>query len=194
MAGNDLETIVRARRGVRQESMYLVAAAAGATISRCGEWSRPAPERNDKPELAVLPSSVPQWNPAAIFSAGGFEDVLRTLKADYDVVILDTSPLAAVSDAAPLLSMVDGVLIVARVKKSPVPAVREMLSRVRASAAQQRDRRRGQRHPRSRDRVHVLPPVRREVLSRTLSQAVAGPARFEPPPRPRVRPSAANGG
>jgi Mrp family chromosome partitioning ATPase len=118
--------MIRARRGVRQESMYLVAA--GGEEFALRRVVEPGADARDKPELAVLPSSVPEWNPAAILSAGGFAEVLRTLQADYDVVILDSSPLAAVSDAAPLLSMVDGVLVVTRLKKSPVPAVREMLS------------------------------------------------------------------
>jgi Mrp family chromosome partitioning ATPase/capsular polysaccharide biosynthesis protein len=125
VANDGLETFVRARQGVREESMYLVASA-----SRRDELAlRPvAGTRSHEPELAILPSSPPTWNPAAAFTQGNVEGILRELRAEFDVVIVDSSPLAAVSDATPLLSLADGVLIVSRIKKSPIPAVREMLA------------------------------------------------------------------
>ena len=37
-----------------------------------------------------------------------------TLPTDYDVVLIDSTPLLPVSDALPLLDMVDGVLLTVR--------------------------------------------------------------------------------
>ena len=87
--------------------------------------------RNDRavggePGLWVMPSSTPSWNPAAIFAGGRFEAVLQGLRAEHDIVILDTSPLAAVSDAAPLLPLVDGVLLVSRIKHTSTNAVADL--------------------------------------------------------------------
>src|SRR5262249_62031891 len=42
------------------------------------------------------------------------EDVLEEARSTYALVVIDTSPLAAVSDAFPLLRKVDGVIVVAR--------------------------------------------------------------------------------
>ena len=42
------------------------------------------------------------------------ETVLERAKSQYDLVVIDTPPLTAVSDAFPLLSKVDGVVIVGR--------------------------------------------------------------------------------
>jgi Mrp family chromosome partitioning ATPase len=44
--------------------------------------------------------------------------VLERAKSAYDLVVIDTPPLIAVSDAFPLLTKVDGVVIVGRVGRS----------------------------------------------------------------------------
>ena len=46
------------------------------------------------------------------------ESLLQQAKAKYDLVVVDTPPLTAVSDAFPLLSKVDGVIIVGRVGRN----------------------------------------------------------------------------
>jgi Mrp family chromosome partitioning ATPase len=46
------------------------------------------------------------------------ETVLERVKSEYDLVVIDTPPLTAVSDAFPLLSKVDGVVIVGRVGRN----------------------------------------------------------------------------
>jgi Mrp family chromosome partitioning ATPase len=40
------------------------------------------------------------------------ESLLEQAKAKYDLIVVDTPPLTAVSDAFPLLGKVDGVIIV----------------------------------------------------------------------------------
>lgn len=127
VANQDLETMIRARRGTRAESMYLVTAGgAPAADFAFRRGAEPSAERPPEPALAVLPSSPPPWNPAAVFEAGGMEDVLGTLRSEFDVIIMDSSPLATVSDAAPLLSLADAVLVVSRIRKSQISAVQEL--------------------------------------------------------------------
>ncbi len=46
------------------------------------------------------------------------EAVLEQAKSTYDLVVVDTPPLTAVSDAFPLLRKVDGVIIVGRVGRN----------------------------------------------------------------------------
>jgi Mrp family chromosome partitioning ATPase len=46
------------------------------------------------------------------------EGLLVQAKASYDLVVIDTPPLTAVSDAFPLLGKVDGVIIVGRVGRN----------------------------------------------------------------------------
>jgi Mrp family chromosome partitioning ATPase len=46
------------------------------------------------------------------------ESLLQQAKSRYDLIVVDTPPLTAVSDAFPLLSKVDGVIIVGRVGRN----------------------------------------------------------------------------
>jgi capsular exopolysaccharide synthesis family protein len=62
---------------------------------------------------AVLPP-----NPAELIESRAMEDVLGQAKAMYDLIVVDTPPLTAVSDAFPLLRKVDGVIIVGRVGRN----------------------------------------------------------------------------
>lgn len=62
---------------------------------------------------AVLPP-----NPAELIESHAMQAVLERAKSIYDLIVIDTPPLTAVSDAFPLLSRVDGVIIVGRVGRN----------------------------------------------------------------------------
>ena len=62
---------------------------------------------------AVLPP-----NPGELIESHAMEALLEQAKSTYDLVVIDTPPLAAVSDAFPLLRKVDGVIIVGRVGRN----------------------------------------------------------------------------
>jgi succinoglycan biosynthesis transport protein ExoP len=62
---------------------------------------------------AVLPP-----NPGELIESHAMETLLEQVKRTYDLVVIDTPPLTVVSDAFPLLSRVDGVLIVGRVGRN----------------------------------------------------------------------------
>jgi Mrp family chromosome partitioning ATPase len=53
-------------------------------------------------------------SPGALLSSKAMTDLLAMTTAQYDVVILDTSPILTVSDAVPLLDQVGAVLFLAR--------------------------------------------------------------------------------
>jgi succinoglycan biosynthesis transport protein ExoP len=57
-------------------------------------------------------------NPAELIESHAMEAVLEQAKAAYDLVVIDTPPLTAVSDAFPLLGKVDGVIVVGRVGRN----------------------------------------------------------------------------
>ncbi len=82
--------------------------------------------------LHLLPSGRLPSDPAAVLAAGQFESVVHELLERFDVVIVDTSPLLAVSDALPLLTQVDAVVLVARLfltRRSVVKQLNELLLR-----------------------------------------------------------------
>jgi receptor protein-tyrosine kinase len=62
---------------------------------------------------AVLPP-----NPGEMIESHAMAALLEQVKCTYDLVVIDTPPLTAISDAFPLLNKVDGVLIVGRVGRN----------------------------------------------------------------------------
>ena len=57
-------------------------------------------------------------------------DLLGTLRAEYDVVILDAPPILPVADAAILATEVDGVLLLARYGSTSRDQLRQAVSRI----------------------------------------------------------------
>ena len=88
-------------------------------------------------QLDVLVRGPKPRNLTAIFAQGAIDSVVRTLACRYDVVLIDSPPLGAVSDATPLLSSVDGVLLVTRLGVTTEDAARR-LANVTARASDAR--------------------------------------------------------
>jgi capsular exopolysaccharide synthesis family protein len=72
-------------------------------------------------------------NPGELLESHAMGAVLEQAKSAYDLVVIDTPPLTAVSDAFPLLTKVNGVVIVGRVGRSRRDAA-EQLQQVLASS------------------------------------------------------------
>ncbi|MFJ7752610.1 CpsD/CapB family tyrosine-protein kinase [Peribacillus muralis] len=64
------------------------------------------------PNLDVLTSGPIPPNPSELLGSNGMENVLEEAKMNYDLVILDTPPVNAVTDAQILANMTDGVVLV----------------------------------------------------------------------------------
>jgi Mrp family chromosome partitioning ATPase/capsular polysaccharide biosynthesis protein len=87
--------------------------ASGGLLRAPGEVATSV-QQSAQGDLAVVPAGAHQSNLAAVLSSGGLRQTLKTASDLYDTVIIDSSPLLATADVLPLLSGVDGVLIVAR--------------------------------------------------------------------------------
>ncbi len=68
-------------------------------------------------DVLVAGAALPP-NPGELIESHAMEALLEQAKAKYDLVVIDTPPLTAVSDAFPLLRKVDGVIIVGRVGRN----------------------------------------------------------------------------
>lgn len=56
-------------------------------------------------------------NPAEMIESKRFKDMVDKLKTMYDIIVFDSPPVVAVSDASVLSTMMDGVLIVVKIKQ-----------------------------------------------------------------------------
>ncbi len=68
-------------------------------------------------DVLVAGAALPP-NPGELVESRAMETLLERAKAVYDLIVIDTPPLTAVSDAFPLLRKVDGVIIVGRVGRN----------------------------------------------------------------------------
>jgi capsular exopolysaccharide synthesis family protein len=68
-------------------------------------------------DVLVAGATLPP-NPGELIESHAMEVLLDGVKSAYDLVVIDTPPLTAVSDAFPLLRKVDGVVIVGRVGRN----------------------------------------------------------------------------
>ena len=80
--------------------------------------------------LDVLPSGGISKNPTQVLNSAKFEAMLVELRDRYDRIVIDSPPLAAVSDALNLLPLVDGVIYVIKFntvkRKTAVQNVRRL--------------------------------------------------------------------
>ena len=84
------------------------------------------------PNLSLIASGRFPPNPAELLGSSRMQEVLHQAKAQFDIVLLDSPPLLAVTDAAVLSTMVDGVVLVIRTERTKRDAVRRALGHIRS--------------------------------------------------------------
>ena len=80
------------------------------------------------PNLFVLPVGPLPPNPAELLGSARMKQVLETLAANFDHIIIDSPPVASFADSLILSALVDGVIIVVKGGVTP----REMAQRTQA--------------------------------------------------------------
>ena len=88
--------------------------------TRMPEVSQATEDKN----LRVVTSGTSPPNPAELLSSERMALVLKRIQADADIVIIDSPPINAVTDAAVLSRQVDGVLLVIDSGSTPQGAAR----------------------------------------------------------------------
>jgi len=83
--------------------------------------------------LSVITSGSLPPNPSELLSSTKMRDVITLLAKHFDMVILDSPPLLAVTDALVLTQSVDGIILVVDPKKPNEPQSDRRLSRYSAS-------------------------------------------------------------
>jgi protein-tyrosine kinase len=86
--------------------------------------------------LYVMPSGALPPNPSEMLSSNKMRDFLSSVKKDFDIIIIDSPPVLAVTDAQILATMVDGVVLVVesgKTEKEAVIRAKDLLSKVKAN-------------------------------------------------------------
>jgi len=86
----------------------------GLTTALLEEDHEDHTQATDVPNLSVYVAGPHPPNPAELLQSERFKSVLKRLTGKFDYVILDSPPVLAVTDAAVLSTLVDGVVMVTR--------------------------------------------------------------------------------
>jgi len=84
---------------------------------------------HDDSQLTVVPAGRRLADPAGFFRTGQFRAAMKVVKGMGDLVIVDSPPLLAVSDASAITSQADGMIIVVS-RGTPVRMLKEMRQRL----------------------------------------------------------------
>ena len=102
------------RRPTLHKYLDLVGTVGFSTVLSGGATLSEALQRTRFPGLAVLTSGAVPPNPSELLGSLSARKLLSDLRAQFDYVIVDSTPLLAVTDAAVLAAAADGVFIIAR--------------------------------------------------------------------------------
>lgn len=134
-AGNRVLVIEADFRRPRAADLFGMERTVGLTNVLTGrmDWMPAVQRWHDS--LDVLPSGPLPPNPSELLSQPTMARLLADVRARYDVVIIDSPPLGAVSDASVLAPRVDGVVLVARWGKTTTPAAEDAAESLRTVSA-----------------------------------------------------------
>jgi capsular exopolysaccharide synthesis family protein len=72
--------------------------------------------QTDIKNLDIIPAGTPPPNPNQLLESKEFKDFMTTLKSTYEIIIIDTPPVALVSDAVYISTFCDATIFVIRLK------------------------------------------------------------------------------
>ncbi|MDZ4689512.1 MAG: CpsD/CapB family tyrosine-protein kinase, partial [Planctomycetaceae bacterium] len=84
--------------------------------------------------LSVLPAGQPPTNPSELLSSAALSQVFADARREFDLVFVDGPPLLAVSDPCIIGRQTDGLLLVLRLGKTSLQAVRQTRDLVQTHA------------------------------------------------------------
>ena len=82
------------------------------------------------PTLTVMTAGKPNQDPMSLLVSDMMRNFIAEAAQEYDWVVIDTPPVALLSDANLLSSMVDAALLVVRAEATPYPLVRRAVEAI----------------------------------------------------------------
>ena len=106
------------RRPKIHSYLDLIGSAGFSTVLSGGASLHEVLQKTSFPGLTVLTSGPVPPNPSELLGSLALKKILSELRGAFDYVIIDSSPLLAVTDTAVLAAQSDGVLMIARFGKT----------------------------------------------------------------------------
>jgi Mrp family chromosome partitioning ATPase len=96
------------------------------TNGRSPNAHEPRTASGDAAAIDLLPGGIAPPNPQALLATDRMRQLIDQVAEDFDVVLIDTPPILVVSDATPLLPIVDSIVLVARVEQTTRDVTRRL--------------------------------------------------------------------
>jgi len=90
---------------------------------------------SSEPNLFIVPAGGTPSNPSELLGSPLMTYLIQHSRETYDAVIFDSPPVLAVTDAAVLAGMADGVLLVVRAGRTQRPAAKDAIEELRRVGA-----------------------------------------------------------
>lgn len=87
--------------------------------------------------LWVMPIGDLPTNPTELLLSPNFKDALKSMKGEFDVIIIDSAPVELVSDALAITPLMSSVVFVVKAMSTPVPLVKRSIARLQRAGADQ---------------------------------------------------------
>jgi len=95
--------------------------------STLDEALRPCEFQNN---LTLLTSGGRPKNPGELVASNGFADMISELRSRFDIVLIDSPPVIPVADATSLSAVVDGIVLVLRIRRGVILSARKAKERL----------------------------------------------------------------
>jgi protein-tyrosine kinase len=96
------------------QALFGIRQGEGLTEGLTAETERPVPVHQVSPRLGILQAGRPTSDPIAALTSDRMRRLIQEARKNFDWVILDTPPVALLTDASLVSSMTDGVIIVVK--------------------------------------------------------------------------------
>jgi len=126
-AGQKVALIDCDLRRPRVHRIFHKSSSVGLTTALLEEDISEAIIETEVPNLSIIPAGPIPPNPAELFHSERFRAFLEQVEERFDRVIIDSPPVVAVTDAAVLSTLVDGVILVVRAFKTPKDLARHAI-------------------------------------------------------------------
>jgi capsular exopolysaccharide synthesis family protein len=90
----------------------------------------PLPLHEVSPTLSVLTAGAPTSDPMSVLVSDMMRQFIREASEQYDWIVLDTPPVALLSDANLLSAMIDLAIVVVNANSTPYPLVRRAIEAI----------------------------------------------------------------
>ncbi len=82
----------------------------------------------------VLPLAKGAYTPKDVFGSAAMQNLIKTLRAEFDIVLIDSAPVLPIADTRVLATLADVVVVLARWRKTPLKAIESTLRLLSPSA------------------------------------------------------------